>query len=91
MSLCSNISSVVSSPPADLRSPSLRSVSPLYDLEDVEVPVSERVEESESGSDYLFPPNHASRKKRKHQFPSSWVWGPLESPNGKLVIVDDIE
>jgi len=38
MSFCSNISSVVSNPPADLRSPSLGSVSPLYDLEDVEVP-----------------------------------------------------
>jgi len=81
MSFCSNISSVVSSPPADVRSPGLHSVSPLYYLEDVEVPVSERVEESESGSDRLFPPNHASRKKRKHQFPLSWVWGPLESPN----------
>jgi len=91
MSFCSNTSSVVLGPPANLRSPSLRSVSPLYDLEDVEVPVSELVEERELGSNGLFPPNHASRKKRKHQFPSSWVWGPLESPNGKLVIVDDIE
>jgi len=91
MSFCSNISSVVSSPPADLRSPSLRSVSPLYDLEDVEVPVSERVEESEVGSNRLFPPKHTSRKKCNHQFPSSWVWEPPESPHGKLVIVDDIE
>ena len=82
---------MVSSPPADLRSPSVHSVSPLYDLEDVEVPVDERVEESELGSNRLFPPNHGSRKKRKHQFPSSWVLGPPESPNGKLVIVDDIE
>ena len=88
---CSNISSVVSSPPADLRSLSLRSVSRLYDVEDVEVPVSERVEESELASNRLFPLNHASRKKRKHQFLSSWVWEPPESPNGKLVIVDDIE
>jgi len=91
MSFCSNISSVVSGPPANLRSPSLRFVSPPYDLEDVEVPVSERVEESELGSNRLVPPNHASRKKRKHQFPASWVWGPLASANGKLVIVDNIE
>jgi len=60
-------------------------------MEDVEVPVSERVKESELASNRLFPPNHASRKKHKHQFLSSWVWGPLESPNGKLVIVDNIE
>ena len=91
MSFCSNISSVVSSPLANLQSPSLHSESPPYDLEDIEVPASERVEESELGSNRLFPPNPASGKKRKHLSPSSWVWGPPESANGKLVIVDDIE
>lgn len=41
----------------------------------------------------LSPPDTGAahmRKKRSNPHPSSWVWGPPESPNGKSVTVDDI-
>jgi len=65
MSFYSNISSLVSSPPAIPRSLSLYAEFQQDDLEVIEVTASEPVEESEVGSDLLFLANPASIKKCK--------------------------
>lgn len=92
LSFCSNIRSVVSNPPAaNLHTPSLPSVSPPYDLEEVDVTAFEHFDERQSEPNLLSVPNPTTRRKRNYQSLSLWVWGPPESANGKLVIADNIE
>jgi len=92
MSFCSNIRSVVSNSLApNLLTPSLPTVAPPYDLEEVDVTAFEHVDERQSEPNLLSVPNATARRKRNYLSPSLWVWGPLESANGKLVIADNIE
>ncbi|PUU79061.1 hypothetical protein B9Z19DRAFT_1082620 [Tuber borchii] len=88
-----SFSSDTSSPLSIIRTPS-----PTSDFQPSESecqedsPAPERSEAREVNPDPLLPPNagatHTSKRRNPH--PSSWVWGPPESPNGKSVIVNDI-
>jgi len=91
MSFASDTSS---SPPSIIRTPSpISEFQPSESECQEDSPAPERSEVREIIPGLLLSPNTSAahaRKKRKNPLPSSWVWGPPESPNGKSVIVDDI-
>jgi hypothetical protein len=91
MSFLSDTNSVLSSPPSILET---SSPCPDYhgfnsDREDTPYSNISEVHNDE----VLLPPNGPTvriRRKRKSPPQSSWVWGPPESPNGKLVILNEV-
>ena len=91
----SEISSVLSSPPPSLRTASPASEFAISESQYAESTHSEFTEQYPipSNSAFLLPanvPTAPSSKKRRHPPQSSWVWGPPESQNGKLVTVEEI-
>ena len=96
MSFSSNTESYLSSPPAILRTSSPLPEFLRSETIESELGTADYSEIVELDNDRLSPRNpqpavHQARQKRNSPRPASWVWGPPESPNGKLVISDNIE
>jgi len=96
MSFSSNTKSYLSSPLAILRTPSPLPEFLRSETIESEPGTADYSEIVELDNDHLCTPNpqpagHQARQKRKSPRPASWLWGPPESPNGRLVIADNIE
>jgi len=96
MSSSSNTESYLSSPPAILRTPSLLPEFLRSETIESEPGTADYSAIVELDNDRLCTPNpqpaaHQARQKRKSPPTASWIWEPPESPNGKLVIADNIK